>query len=408
MANHHIVRLFPLLVGLTLLAACRRDLVSQGLRALEKGDPARAQALLQQAIERDPQDPSAAANLGLAYLRQSRTNEALNAFRQAADLAPEDPRPLEFMAAIAAGQEQWKTAAGYLAEAVRRDPRSPRVQTALAVAELQSLSPQAARIRLEAVLEMAPNYSPAVFNLAVINRQLKSTPEAKALFQRYLRISRDAEHVALARSALADFESAGHPSANPPGTLPTSRERPSTPGPTPAARGASTGPAASPVPDPVPRRPQVAAQAYNLGVRNHMAGDLNRAIQEYSRAVQNDPTMVNAHYNLGLVFKARNDLARARSAFQQALALSPDMPDARYMLALVLRDLREPNACIVELKALLEKHPKYAAAHHALGQLYKNDPATVESAKREFSRYLELAPDGPSAREARNWLKYNP
>jgi tetratricopeptide (TPR) repeat protein len=139
-----------------------------------------------------------------------------------------------------------------------------------------------------------------------------------------------------------------------------------------------------------------------------MAGDLNRAIQEYSRAVQNDPTMVNAHYNLGLVFKARNDLARARSAFQQALALSPDMPDARYMLALVLRDLREPNACIVELKALLEKHPKYAAAHHALGQLYKNDPATVESAKREFSRYLELAPDGPSAREARNWLKYNP
>ncbi len=399
MLKNPLVRLILIAGGIALLSACRRDPYAQGVRALEKGDPVRAQLLLEKSSELDPQDPSAAANLGLAYLKQGRTNEAQAAFRKAADLAPDDARPWEFMASMAMEQGQWRAAAGFLTESLRRAPQSPRVHTALAVTELYLLTPLAARTRLEAVLRMAPNYSPAVFNLAMINQYwLKNTSEAKTLFERYLKISRDPERVAQARSAIAAAEKGASP-PTPPRVAPP----PSVPAPPTAPV-----PPAVPVQKPVTRRPQVAAEAYNRGVRSHTAGDLDLAMQEYSRAVQNDPTMASAHYNLGLVFRARQELVKARSALQQALAISPDMVDARYMLALVLRDLHDPNACIIELNTLLEKNPKYAPAHHALGQLYKNDPAKIPLAKQGFNRYLELVPEGPSAQEARTWLKYNP
>ncbi len=391
--SNPIIRMFLIVLGMALLGACQRDPLSQGLQALGKGDAAQARILLQRAADINPGDPSALANLGIAYLRLGQTNEALEAFRKASALALNDPRPLEFMATIAAAQGQWKLAAGHLTEAVRRDPQSPRIQTALAVAELQFLGPQAAKTRLDSVLGTAPNYSPAVINLALLNKDwLKNPDEAKALFQRYLKISRDPERVALARRALTDLEASSRIITPPPVRKPEPVKEP------------------APLPNekPVAHNPQAAAEAYNRGVRSHMAGDYDRALQDYSRAVQNDPGMANAHYNLGLVFRARNELSKSRSALQQALAIAPGMADARYMLALVLRDLREPAACLAELNTLLEKNPRYAPAHHALGQLYKDDPAKRNLAKEAFRHYLELAPDGPSAREARNWLKYNP
>jgi tetratricopeptide (TPR) repeat protein len=393
MSINIIIRLFLIVAGLNLLGACRPDPVPQALQALERGDLTRAKLLLQRDSEINPGEPSAFANLGIVQLRLGHTNEALSAFRQASSLALDDPRPLEFMAAVAADQGQWKTAAGYLADAVRRAPQSPRIHNALAVAELETLGPQAAQKRLDAVLGIAPNYSPAVFNLAMLNRYwLNNQPEAKTLFQQYIKLSSDPERQALARRALADIEKA--PRLPPP--------------PLAGVRDAAPPPSVTPAAPRVVRQPQAAAEAYNQGVRAHASGNLDRALQEYSRAVQNDPTMANAHYNLGLVFRARNDLAKARSALQQALTLSPDMADARYMLALVLRDLHESEAALTELKALLDKHPQYAPAYHALGQIHKESPARLNLAKQAFRRYLELAPNGPSAREARNWLNLNP
>jgi tetratricopeptide (TPR) repeat protein len=227
---------------------------------------------------------------------------------------------------------------------------------------------------------MAPNFSPAVFNLAVLDRDwLKNNAEAQKLFRRYIKISHDAERLAAARAALSELANIPVP-------------------PMPLA----SAPAKM---EPAVRRPQAAAEAYNRGVRSHSAGDLDRAAQEYSRALQSDPTMASAHYNMGMIFKSRGQSTKARAALEQALACNAAFTDARYMLALVLRDLKDDAAAITELNRLTEQAPLYAPAHHALGMLYKNDPTKAELARREFTRYLELTPNGPSAREARDWLR---
>jgi tetratricopeptide (TPR) repeat protein len=377
---------FALAIGCA-AGGCRRDPVDQGIRALERGDAVRAERLFAQAVQVQPADATAWANLGLARLKLGKLDDATKAFREAAERDRDDARPLEFIAAIQGERGQWKAALDTLNEAVRREARSPRLLTSLAVAELHIYGPQSARTRLAEVLTRAPNYSPAVFNLAVLYRDALQNPtEAAKLFRRYLKLAPSDPHAGEAQAAL---HSTGVPAA-------------------PPVAGSPTPAAVRPAPANVTRNPRAATEAYNRGVRSQAAGDLDRALQEYSRALQNDPSMANAHYNLGLTYRTKGDTAAARAAFQHAIANAPDMANARYMLSLAHRDLGDEPAAIAELSTLLQQQPQYAEAHLALGLLYRKDSAKVELARRELTRYLELAPSGASAQDARAWLKYHP
>ena len=382
-------------VGLATLAGtgCRRDPVGTAIAALDRGDNAKAERLLEAATQAPDADASVWANLGLARLRLGRPDNAIEDFRRAAEMDHDDARPLEFIATIQADRGQWKPALDTLHEAVRRDPKSPRLLTALAVAELNVLGPQAAHARLTEVLALAPNYSPAVFNLAIINRDILHNPtEAAVLFQKYLKLAPSDAHADDARAALGI--------AKPPTPSPTSSRVTPLPG-----KPAAGQPAPHPAPAVPPRNPQAAAVSFNNGVRLQTAGELDRALQEYSHALQDDPTMATAHYNIGLVYKAKNDWTSARAAFQHALEIAPDMADARFMLALAYRDMGDETKAAAELETVIHQQPKHAEAHLALGLLYRKNTAKLEAARRELARYLDLAPNGTSAKDVRSWLK---
>jgi predicted Zn-dependent protease len=57
--------------------------------------------------------------------------------------------------------------------------------------------------------------------------------------------------------------------------------------------------------------------------------DLVQARAAYERALQLDPSLVEAHRQLGLLYYAMSDLARARAELERYLALAPSAPDAR-------------------------------------------------------------------------------
>ncbi len=373
---------------------CRRDPVDAAVAALDRGDNARADRLLTEASQSPAADASVWANLGLARLRLGRPDDALEALRHASELDRDDARPLEFIASIQAERGQWKPALDTLHEALRRSPRSPRLLTALAVAELNIMGPQPAHARLLDVLTLAPNYSPAVFNLATLDRDVLHDPaEAAAMFQKYLKLAPTDLHADEARAALG----LAKPLA--PGPIPR------TP---PASQPGKPAAAVQPLPHPAPaapRNPQAAAETYNRGVRLQTAGDLDLALQEYSHALQEDATMAAAHYNIGLIYKTRGDWPNARSAFQHALEIDPTMVDARYNLAVGYRDMGDETKAAAELETVIRQQPKHAEAHLVLGLMYRKNPAKLEPARRELARYLELAPTGASAKDVRNWLK---
>lgn len=354
--------------------------MERGLSALAAGNPALAESLL--AHGADSHDPTLLANLALARMKLGQIDAAMTGFRKAADLVPEDPRPLEYMAVMAAEDARWRMCHQLLLEASRRDPRSPRIQTALANVELRTYGAQTAATRLAQVLISAPNYSPALFNLALINRESLNNPaEAKRLLERYVTISSDSEHLPVARQFLAELEA--------------------------AATAGNTGKVARSASQQNRTRRADGASLYNQGVRFHSTGKLEEAMQAYEKALEADPTMANAHYNLGLIHKARNNHDAACIAFQKAVELQPGFPDARYMLACVLRDQGKPQAAIEQWEALVSSNPNHAQSFHALGLLYKDNPATFSKARRCFGKYLELAPTGTHAQTVRDWLKYH-
>lgn len=362
-------------------AGCRRDPLERGLSAISAGNAALAESLL--AHGADSNDPTLLANLALARMKLGQIDAAMSGFRQAADLVPEDPRPLEYMAMMAAEDSRWRMCHQLLLEASRRDPRSPRIQTALANVELRTYGAQTAATRLAQVLISAPNYSPALFNLALINKEtLNNAPEARRLLERYITISTDPEHLALARQFLAELQA-----------------------PAPASQAGKLEQSASQ--QTRSTRRSNGTSLYNQGVRLHATGKLDDAMQAYAKALEADPGMANAHYNLGLIHKARNDQDAARIAFEQALELQPGFSDARYMLACVLRDQGKPQAAIEQWETLVSANPGHAQSLHALGLLYKDSPGTRSKARRCFERYLEIAPAGPHAKTVRDWLEYN-
>ena len=397
-----------LLIACAVAAGCGIDPLNDGIRALERGDAARAEHLLDQATQIQPADASAWANLGIARQKQGKTDEALKAFRQAADLDHDDARPLEFIAAVHSDRNQWKPALDALNEAVRREPKSPRLLTALAVAEWHIYGPQTARSRLTDVLAIAPNYSPALFNMAIVQRDgLHQPAEAAAMFQRYLKLAPNDPHAAEARAALGaaatPLSGAPRPAVQtPPRTTPPAAATP----PRPAVAVPPKPVSVPPAPAPAAHNPQAAADAYNRANRSLAAGDYDHAIQDYGRAIQNSPGMADAHYNLGLAYTGKGDAASARAAFQQALELAPDMANARYAVALGYRDQGDTARAVSELSTVIKQQPQHADAHLALGLIYRKDPAKLSLARQELTRYLELAPNGASARDVRNWLKF--
>lgn len=356
---------------------------------MEHGDLAKAETLLTQILEKEPGNPDALMNLSIIRLRNGDAQGAVAGFRQVADMARDDARPLEYIAAILMDNAQWREAATILAEAAGREPRSPSIMTAQAQVELYTAGAPAAKARLAPVVAMAPDYAPALFNMAVIERDwLRNPVEGKRYFQRYLAVAKNDSHTPIARAALQD-RSGPRPAAPPPAT------RPAAVAPT----------AATPSPQAPPNTAK-ATQALNQAVRYHQARQTDKAIQEYMRAIQHDPRMARAYFNLGLLLREKGDLPKARGAFEQALDCAPGMADARYMLGLILTSQGDEAGAISLFKENIEKAPKHADSHLALGMLYKRDKTKTALARKELARYLELAPDGATAKDVKNWLKY--
>jgi tetratricopeptide (TPR) repeat protein len=366
------------------------------MKAMENGNLEKAGTLFAQILEKEPENAEALMNLSIVRLKTGDTQTALSGFRQVADLARDDARPLEYMAAILMDNAQWREAAGILTEASERESRSPAIMTAQAQVDLYTSGAPAAKARLSHVLAMAPDYAPALFNMAVIERDwLKNQVEGRRYFQRYLAVVKNDSHIAVARAALQE-RSAPKPT---PAVAPAAA-------PAPAHRTAPVAkPAAAPTP-PAARNTVKATEALNLAVRHHQARQTDKAIQEYARAIQYDPRMARAHFNLGLLLREKGDLPKARESFESALDCAPGMADARYMLGLILTSQGDEAGAINLFKTNIEKVPKHADSHLALGMIYKRDKARNALARKELARYLELAPDGASAKDVRNWLKY--
>jgi tetratricopeptide (TPR) repeat protein len=281
-------------------------------------------------------------NLGVALSAQNDFSAAEHAFREASLIQPDDPRPLAFAGVLYVKNQKWGEAARNLNRALERTPDNPRLQTALALAELHTAGTGPALQRLQAVTKQNPDYAPALFNTASIYRYwLKDPAEAKRWFERYL--SKAPEKDSFVARARAELQS--------------------------IAEGAG-GEKLAFTPPRSPNRVN-ADKNFQQALACHKKNDLDNAARWYIKAVEEDDTYEQAFYNLGLVYYAANRLELAADAFARAVQINPAFTSARYNSALAEYRLGRNDRALRELEIVLTQQPGYQPATDLMNRIRK-------------------------------------
>lgn len=314
-----------------------------GLLLWEMGEPANAAEAFTQSLRVDPGQFAVLCNLGVALSAVNDFAGAERAFREAALLRPDDPRPLAFAGVIYAGNGKWQEAVRNLSKALARTPNDPKLQTAMALAELHTRDPQAAVNRLRAVARTHPDYAPALFNLgSVYSYRLNRPADAKTWYERYMEQASGIDAFsAFARTRIKALEQTAETPALT-YTPPQTRDR------------------------------ETAKQLFTQAVALHRAGKTAEAIRQYIRAIETDDTYERAFYNLGLAYYADGQMPLAGEAFAKAVQLNPAYIEARYNLALVCHyHLGRTPQAVRELQTVLSQKPDYQPAADLLARIRK-------------------------------------
>ena len=375
--------------------------------ASRANDPAREEKAYRAAVAFCPDQPRAHFALAGFLAEAGRHKDAMAAFRKAAELDPKWSKAHRLAAASAIELGEYQGALESLKKAVEIDPQNADATWALAQVYDQHIKlPESARRTYEKFATAFPNDPRAA--------------DARKALQRIERAaSRSTSPSTPVRSAPVVTPEA--PPASPAAPVPTpSNVRTLTPamraGPTvltprsdnpPAAT--TLMPAASPPPRPAAtpaRAADVAAamKEYDQGVALQKKGDLDAAVTHYQESIRLHSQDPRAYYNLGIIYQNRKQYDLARNSYAYALELNPGMINARYNLGLVYRDLRRIDDAVRELNRVIQDSPTNASAHLLLGEIYDAAGERIELARDHYERFLELAPEDPSAPMVRRWL----
>ncbi|MFM8558109.1 MAG: tetratricopeptide repeat protein, partial [bacterium] len=156
---------------------------------------------------------------------------------------------------------------------------------------------------------------------------------------------------------------------------------------------------------------------YNEGILHFNRGEFERAAECFERVLRevpdpNDPDhclalvhAAEARANLGLAYQQSGDHARAEAEFTRALEENPTVPDLRYQRARLYERSGRVDEAIADLERALDEHPHYMEAHLLLA-VCLGARGERERSAGELAEALALgldAPDWVTPEVAREW-----
>lgn len=183
-------------------------------------------------------------------------------------------------------------------------------------------------------------------------------------------------------------------------------------------------------------------KAFEEGVAASRAGNFDESIAAFERALAVNPKCPDCFYNIGYAYSQKKDYAKAEESYKKAIEVKPEYPEAYNGLANIYNAQRKfdeaaaasakaaelsggaPGALgggnadalynqgvilwnagkIPEAKkqfeAAIAANPSHAESHYQLGMALVNE-GNLNGAADEFSKYLELSPNGPNAAQAK-------
>ncbi len=136
-------------------------------------------------------------------------------------------------------------------------------------------------------------------------------------------------------------------------------------------------------------------------------GDLDKAIADYSKALDLDPKPSTNYYNRGNAWQNKGDHDRAIADYTKVLEIDPQDAEACNARGLAWKNKGDLEKAVADYTRALEIDPKYATAYFNRGAARKN-MGNFGPAIADFTKAIDLDPKDAEAYNARGlaW-RYN-
>lgn len=132
-----------------------------------------------------------------------------------------------------------------------------------------------------------------------------------------------------------------------------------------------------------------------LGAHYYDEGNYGAALDEFRRAVMDDPGNPDYLHNLATAMKKQGDLAGAERVYRHALQIAPDHQPTHHSLALLLMETGRSAEAVALLDEWRGAEPYRPEPYIELGWIYR-EQGDIAAAEAVLKQALKVAPDHPT------------
>ncbi len=130
----------------------------------------------------------------------------------------------------------------------------------------------------------------------------------------------------------------------------------------------------------------------NRGVARRQFSDLDGAIADYTQAIALKPDFAGTYYSRGNVFAQKQQYFKAVEDYSKAVQLDPGLAEAYYARGLALRRLGDSAGAIADYTKVIELQPDNDQAYHNRA-VAKAVQGNHSSAIEDYTKAINLNPD---------------
>jgi len=138
--------------------------------------------------------------------------------------------------------------------------------------------------------------------------------------------------------------------------------------------------------------PKWAVTYYNRGVAYEKLGEQQKSIVDYSAAIGIDPKYSEAYYNRGIVYGNMGQMELAMADFSKAVEIQPDYKNAFYNRGVCYLSQGQWDKSIDDFTKVIEMDPNHAKSYSNRGAAWAN-LGEWDKAIADYSKALEMEPN---------------
>ncbi len=117
--------------------------------------------------------------------------------------------------------------------------------------------------------------------------------------------------------------------------------------------------------------PSFTGALINLGTARMQKGETDKAIQHFHEALKRDPKSIETENLIGNAYMKKKDYQQAEKHLMRALAIEPDFPDALNSLGILYENMGRLEEAINQYKKVIEIDRYYAEGYNNIGNIWK-------------------------------------